>query len=133
MAIHNGDIAELHFQYLAEKEGFIIAVPHSAESYDFIIDTGEKLLRVQVKSSAVVDSQNPNSFRINTSKGASNKTKYTKAQVDVFAVYLHPLDMWYFFPFEDVGTTSSLRIYPFSKKDKHYAYRYNWDIFTNCA
>ena len=46
-----GELAELAFLHKAASLGFGVARPHGdSERYDFILDSGERFLRVQVKS-----------------------------------------------------------------------------------
>src|SRR6202035_3599842 len=51
-----GDLAELAFTYKAAGLGFGVAKPYGdKELYDFILDSGERFWRVQVKSTSYAE------------------------------------------------------------------------------
>ena len=50
-----GELAELAFVYKAASLGFGVAKPYGdSERYDFILDSGSKLWRIQVKSTSTL-------------------------------------------------------------------------------
>ena len=50
-----GELAELAFVYKAASLGFGVAKPFGdSERYDFILDSGSKLWRIQVKSTSTL-------------------------------------------------------------------------------
>ncbi len=52
-----GELSELAFVYKAASLGFIVAKPYGDnERYDFVLDSGERLWRVQVKSTSYLHS-----------------------------------------------------------------------------
>jgi hypothetical protein len=76
-AKRRGELSELAFFYKAASLGFGVAKPWGdSERYDFILDSGQRLWRVQVKS------------------GAYHQNR--------LAAYLIPLDVWYIIPVEAI-------------------------------
>lgn len=97
-----GQIIELKVQEELLRYGFDISIPnYNSSRYDLIADTGEELLRIQVKKSI---SHSNSSFTFectsqNTrSKTQTGKRKYTNDEIDYFAtawndkVYLISVD-----------------------------------------
>jgi len=97
-----GQIIELKVQEELLRYGFDISIPsYNASRYDLIADTGEELLRIQVKKS-ISNSNSSFTFEC-TSQNARSKTqtgkrKYTNEEIDYFAtvwkdnIYLIPID-----------------------------------------
>lgn len=132
MSKQQGDIAELQLKYLAAKQNFIVSVPFGSPCYDLILDAGDKPIRVQVKSTTQNSPDTPNDcYRFNISKGSSSRSKYTSDEIDVFALYIFPLNLWYFVPVKIINKSKSVRIYPNKDDDRFTHYRYNWDIFRS--
>ena len=72
--------------------------------YDFILDTGNKLLRIQVKTSAWNEDHSAFSFNgySQHSTGNGNKRmKYTKAEIDYFMTEKD--NVFYLYPAEEQG------------------------------
>lgn len=96
-----GQIIELKVQIELLRYGFDISIPnYNASKYDLIADTGEELLRIQIKKS-ISNSKSSFSFPCTTQNVRSKtkaKYKYTKDDIDYFAtvwkekVYLIPVD-----------------------------------------
>lgn len=96
-----GQIIELKVQIELLRYGFDISIPsYNASKYDLIADTGNELLRIQVKKSI---SHSSTSFTFacatqNVRSGSGSRHKYTNNEVDYFAtvwndkVYLVPVD-----------------------------------------
>lgn len=97
-----GQLIELKVQEEFLRYGFDISIPtYNASKYDLLVDTGNELLKIQVKKSI---GQTEKSFSFactsqNTRSNSNNtKHKYTKDEIDYFAtvwknkVYLIPVD-----------------------------------------
>lgn len=86
--------------------GFNISKPiFDNARYDFILDTGERLLKIQIKTSHWTD-EGHNSFAFNCysqhSTGNGNKRmKYTNKEIDYFMTECE--NIFYLFPAPDVG------------------------------
>ena len=96
-----GQIIELKVQIELLRYGFDISIPnYNSSKYDLIADTGNELLRIQVKKS-ISNSFSSFTFQCTTQNARSTdkaKHKYTNDEIDYFAtvwkdkVYLVPVD-----------------------------------------
>jgi len=95
------------------KRDYQVSMPLIDSSlYDCIVDTGERLIRVQIKSTAKKpDSKRQSSVHIPLQ---NNKRNYTKDKIDYFAVWTDYFGGW--FIFKNTGKMQSIRV---SKKGKH--------------
>jgi hypothetical protein len=85
------------FTYKAAGLGFGVAKPYGdSESYDFILDSGVRLWRVQVKSTY---GKQAHSYGIRAcgNNRTSNKA-YTAKQIDILVVFLVSENAWYSSP-----------------------------------
>ena len=109
-----GELAELGFLHKAASLGFGVASPHGdSERYDFILDSGERFWRVQVKSTSYIEADR-SAYVVNAchnDKGRKVKA-YRAEEIDFIAVYLVPVDTWYIVPVNQLGALRSLRLYP---------------------
>jgi hypothetical protein len=94
----------------AIAEGFAIAKPWGdSEPYDFILDNGRRLWRVQVRST---EYEGQWGFRVHTYiKVKGQMVPLTLKQVDVIAGYIVPRNIWYIVPIEE-ATTKTLWFNP---------------------
>jgi len=103
-----GEQAEAAFLNKAISLGLNVAKPWGdSERYDFIVDSGRRLLRVQVKSTRYL--REHNRFRITPGAGG---VLYTNKDIDFVAVYIVPLDLWYIIPVNAFTNRTCLRFYP---------------------
>lgn len=126
-----GSVAELKFQYEALRRGLQVSVPITDNlKYDVIIanDRG-KVFRVQIKSCQNVEKKHLQNYRFNTSSGATGKLKYSVEDVDIFALYIFPLDLFYFIPIKQI-TGISTRVNPADKNHRYEIYRDFWRTFA---
>lgn len=98
-----GQLIELKVQEELLRYGFDISIPnYNASRYDLIADTGNELLKIQVKKSIGTKAKQP-SFKFscttqNVKSSTGGKHKYTSDEIDYFAtvwkdqVYLIPVD-----------------------------------------
>src|ERR1700674_2915337 len=95
-----GNLAELAFLHKAASLGFGVAKPYGdKEPYDFILDSGERFWRVQVKSSSYA-APGRSGYAVNAwhvSKGCKSKA-YEAEEIDFFVAYIVPVDAWYIVP-----------------------------------
>ena len=95
-----GELAEAAFLYKAAGLDFGVAKPWNSERYDFIIDSGARLWRVQLKCTEVLRARGYDVQPIYTVYG-KGKMVYTAEDIDALAVHITPLDVWYVLPVED--------------------------------
>src|SRR5215831_8469258 len=101
-----GELAELAFLHKASSLGFGVAKPYGdSERYDFILDSGERFWRVQVKSVYA-----RNRFRAMSFHG--DNRPYTAKEIDVVVVYVVRYDAWYVIPVQCLPASGVLNFYP---------------------
>jgi hypothetical protein len=109
-----GDLAEIAFLHKAAGLGFGVAKPYGdKERYDFILDSGERFWRVQVKSTSYAEPDHTG-YKVSAShsgKGYKAKT-YQAKEIDFFAAYIVPVDVWYIVPVNQLASFRFLRLYP---------------------
>jgi hypothetical protein len=124
-----GEVSELAFFYKAASLGFGVAKPWGdSERYDFILDSGQRLWRVQVKSGCY---HRKRCYDLHGKCGNHEKTQYTSEEIDIFVAYLVPIDVWYVIPVEKIKK-KSLLFYPYGgDRCGHYEqYREAWSLMA---
>jgi hypothetical protein len=92
-----GEWVELVFMARAVRLGFKVSKPWGDSSaYDVGIESGSRILRVQVKST---DCRTQYGYLCQFKPCAGSKP-YTLKKVDFFAAYVIPEDVWYLIPAE---------------------------------
>lgn len=111
-----GDIAENLFIGECFRRDYLVLNPiNSLCVYDFIVDSGDKLTKVQVKSTTVYHN-NKVTFRMKR----SNDSSYFNCGIDVFALYSFTNCNWYIVPERDIIGRITLTITEdFSNKYKN--------------
>jgi PD-(D/E)XK endonuclease len=109
-----GDLAELAFLYKAASLGFGVAQPYGdKERYDFILDSGERFWRVQVKSTFCVEADHSGYIVKACPSATKYKVKLYRAdEIDFFVAYIVPLGIWYVVPVNRLASHRFLRLYP---------------------
>lgn len=109
-----GLTTELQCQTYFIKLGYIVSIPLGSQRYDFILDTGKKLLKIQVKTCSNTD---PAILEFSTKSVHYNKTqgyhniKYNEEEVDYFCTFFE--NECYLVPFSEIGSSSKrLRLLP---------------------
>ena len=103
-----GELGELAFAHKAAALGFGVAKPHGDnEPYDFIVDSGERLWRVQVKS---IYSLSRGGYRAAGER--CNHIPYKQEEIDFLVAYIVPLRIWYVIPANRVAVSTALAFYP---------------------
>ena len=126
-----GELAEAAFLHKAVGLGFRVTKPWGdSERYDFVLDSGRRLWRVQIKCTAVERAGGYHIQPIHFVYG-KNKVVYTGDEIDVLAAHVVPLDVWYVVPVEALAAGTSLRLYPNDgcKAARFEKYREAWDLF----
>lgn len=123
-----GELAEMGFMFKAAGLGFGVAKPcGDSERYDFILDSGKRLWRVQVKSTYVKRSH---TYAINAMGGRRKTKAYTAEQIDALVAYIVAEDAWYVIPVEALAGRARLRFYPTGSQYGGFyeKYREAWDL-----
>jgi PD-(D/E)XK nuclease superfamily protein len=123
-----GEWAEVCFAQRAVREGLVVSRPcFQTARYDFIVDSGRRLSRVQVKS---VSKLCRGAYRVATSSGKHDKKGYTPDEIDFFAAYVVPHDAWYISPICEVPSIVALNVCPHRPSRRKYEkYREAWRLF----
>ena len=124
-----GEWAEACFLSEALRRGFHVAKPYGDSArYDFIVDCGGRLSRVQVKS---VSRPERNSFRLTMGWGGGSKSRYLPRDADLLAAYVIPADAWYLIPIPQVARLKSIWLSPHRpSRRKFEPYREAWELLT---
>jgi hypothetical protein len=98
------------------------------DHYDFIVDNGAHLVRVQVKSTSTVSN---GLYHVNAGRrSTSGPVPYQPSQVDYLAIYVFPEDTWYILPVPILVGRNSLLLYPHRnpKPGRYGPYREAWHL-----
>jgi hypothetical protein len=124
-----GEWAELVFATRAIERGLILAMPWGESSgYDFTVDQGSRIVRVQVKSTIFKEGKEGYSCTLKDSKGP-----YKKNSFDFVAAYVIPQDVWFILPEKVVRGMWSVGLYPKLERAKYREYQEAWDLLRGKA
>ena len=127
-----GERSEAAFLHRASNLGFGVAKPWGdSRRYDFILDNGARLLRIQVKCT---ESMRARAYETRaTYTVGKGRAVYTKSDVDFLAAHVVPLDIWYILPVEVCTPAPMLRFYPHrtAKKMRLEPYREAWHLLQS--
>jgi hypothetical protein len=127
-----GEWAELRFQLRAAEHGLILARPcGDCAPYDFLVACPERatsdrrghFLRVQVK--CTLQRREKNSYRCVIDH---NGTPYTPAQIDFFAAYVIPQDVFYIIPLAVTNNQPYILLTPHRQNSKYAKYKEAWHL-----
>jgi hypothetical protein len=126
-----GELVELGFMHKAASLGFGVAKPYGDSCrYDFILDSGERLWRVQVKSTYGTGAKG---YRINA-YGSTNSGffAYTPEEIDILVAYSVHENAWYVIPVKAFVPHRSLQLHPTRSAGGRYEkYREAWGVMTS--
>ncbi len=106
-----GERSEAAFLNRATALGFGVAKPWGDSlRYDFILDNGSHLWRIQVKCTESIRARAYETRATYTT--GSGRAVYTRADIDFLAAHVVPLDIWYIIPVEVCTPQPMLRFYP---------------------
>ncbi len=106
-----GELAELAFCFKASGLGFGVSKPlGDNEPFDFILNAGHRLWKVQVKSTYYIDE----TCYFNTMRGSvgGRRRVYSAETIDVLAGWVMPLDVWYIIPVQAFAPRKGVEVYP---------------------
>ena len=106
--IQQGDLGEVAFVHKATSLDFVTAKPYGQNHrYDFIVEGGKNLWRVQVKTCTSV---RDDLYKVGIHRSLNGvPTAYTESEVDFVVVYIMPKETWYVLPVREVVGRSYLR------------------------
>jgi hypothetical protein len=121
---HRGEWTELVFMSRITERGFNVSKPWGDSSrYDCAVERRGHFLRVQVKSTIA---RQFNGYIVTIKSGYHY---YTRHQVDFFAVYVIPEDVWYILPAKIITILrSNFLLAPRRPHQKYAAYKEAWHL-----
>jgi PD-(D/E)XK endonuclease len=121
-----GEWVELLFMTVASGLGFNVAKPFGDSArYDVVVENEGRFLRIQVKSTeSMVGGCYSCQLHV-----CGNRL-YTPKEIDYFALYILPKDVWYIFPAKTLAGMSAVALAPHLKGHKYERYMENWWLLT---
>jgi hypothetical protein len=124
-----GEQGELAFLSKATSLGFALSLPYGhMQRYDFLVDSGSNLWRVQVKTTKHM----LNGLYLVGVHHRYNRRQqaYTTSEIDFVAVYIPPEQTWYILPVREVTEHKSLLFRPkgYARRDPYAHYREAWHL-----
>jgi hypothetical protein len=119
------------FMVKATTKGLVVAKPYGeSRRYDFLVDSGKGISRVQVKSSTCT---HWHAYTVNTYWKTTRKhMPYSPSKVDFIAVLILGTDIWYLIPVRALAGRFMVRVYPFGGSPRgsrrHEKYRDAWNL-----
>ncbi len=128
-----GELAEAFFLSKAESLNFHVSKPWGdSRRYDFIVDCGQTLSRVQLKCTGVI---NDRAYQIRPMCGLNGRhtQPYTPEEIDFIVCYIVPKVIWYVIPIAALEGIKVLRFYPdiHCKNPRWEKYREAWDLMRS--
>jgi hypothetical protein len=128
-AKHRGEWTELNFMSRVTERGFNVSKPWGDSCrYDIAVERGGHFLRVQVKSTIA---RQDGGYIVTIKSGYHY---YTSHQVDFFAIYVIPEDVWYILPAKIITILrSNFLLAPRRSPQKYEPYKEAWHLLkTGC-
>ena len=129
-----GELAELAFMYRAASEGIGVARPYGdSHPYDFLVQHGRRLFRVQVKSCFSSSRAHARGYPIRVGRNTRFGTvSYSPEEIDFIAAFVASYRVWYVIPVDALENRTSINLYPRGKRRKGAAfyetYREAWHL-----
>jgi hypothetical protein len=127
-----GEQGELAFLSKASSLGFALSLPYGhMQRYDFLLDTGTNIWRVQVKTST---HKLNGLYLVGMHHRANRKSlAYTASEIDFVAAYIQPEKTWYILPVREVTDHRQLLFRPkgYARRDPYAHYREAWHLLRD--
>jgi len=128
--LEQGDLGEVAFVHKAMSLRFVVAKPYGHNHrYDFILEAGKNLWRVQVKTCTKSEGDLYSANVFHSLNGA--QVAYSEADFDFVAVYIMPALIRYILPVREVVGRQSLKFRGPSaihRRDPYAYYREAWHL-----
>jgi hypothetical protein len=129
-----GEIAEMAFILKATSLHLTPSRPYGERRpYDFLLECGERVLKIQVKCVSVPRSFNANSFSVNVVQHKhGGRAAYTSKDIDFLVAYVLPHNTFYVIPVDVLNQRKMIVVYPAGKKRSdgglYESYREAWHL-----
>jgi hypothetical protein len=127
-----GDLGEVAFVHKAMSLGYVVAKPYGQmHRYDFMLEGGNKLLRIQVKTSTCM---RDGRYQLCVQRITHRRTvAYKKSELDFVVAYLMLEGVWYILPISVIAGRRSLLLPPpgFRGKNPWAKYLEAWHLLGN--
>jgi hypothetical protein len=124
-----GEQGELAFLSKASSLGFALSLPYGhMQRYDFIVDSGTNLWRVQVKTTTHMLN---GLYLVGMHHRFNQRARaYTASEIDFVAAYILPEKTWYILPVREVTERRQLLFRPkgYHRRDPYAHYREAWHL-----
>jgi hypothetical protein len=124
-----GDLGEVAFVHKAMSLGYVVAKPYGQmHRYDFMVEGGNKLWRVQVKTSTCM---RDHLYQLCVQRIIHRRfVAYKKSEVDFIVAYLMLEQTWYILPVSEVVGRRSILLPPrsYPRKNSFAKYREAWHL-----
>lgn len=125
-----GEWAELQFMAKAAGQGLRVAKAWGDSArYDVVVESGGRLLRVQVKSTVCRSKSSRRSYVCTVHPNLRTRP-YARGEFDFLAAYVIPADVWYIIPSKVVvrGNMGMIVLSPFHARHKYRRYKEAWHL-----
>src|ERR1044071_6889687 len=121
-----GEIAEMAFLLKATSLRLTPSRPYGERRpYDFLLECGKRVLRIQVKCVSVPRFHNANSFSVNVVQHKyGGRAAYTSDDIDFLVAYVIPHDAFDVIPVDELNQRKMIVVYPAGKN------RSNWRLLS---
>ena len=124
-----GDLGEVAFVHKAMSLGYVVGKPYGQmHRYDFMVEGGNKLWRVQVKTSTCI---RDGRYQLCVQRITHRRVvAYKKSELDFVVAYLMPEQSWYIQPISVVAGRRSFLLAPpgFRGKNPLAQYQEAWHL-----
>jgi len=128
-----GELAEMAFMYKAASFGFGVAKPYGDSfQYDFLLDSGQRTWRVQVKSTNSRGRWGSYVIRACRSPIYGKARGYTAEEIDFLIAWIEPVDVWYVIPVQAFVPRIQLAVHPQdpASRGKYERFREAWCLMA---
>ncbi|HXM62291.1 MAG TPA: group I intron-associated PD-(D/E)XK endonuclease [Terriglobales bacterium] len=130
-ARRHGDLGEVAFLHKATELGLMVAQPYGTmHPFDFIVQGGQNIYRVQVKAVAHL---RKGLYAVNVCRSQGRgKRPYLASEVDFIAVYIISEKTWFIVPVREVVDRRMLMFRPkgSDRRDLYGHYREAWHLLS---
>lgn len=122
MLIDSGKVAEYRLATELLGRDIIPLWPSSAHlPYDIVITHGHRAVKIQVKGTT----QDPKRIDLRLTCKSRDRA-YTPEDVDIFAIYIEKLDLFYFIPVKNLRGAKNILIQPLRASCRWRKYQAAW-------